>query len=146
MRGSPESVAADSFVPGNIPDAADDAASDGDDVAPDVPGDRKSFRGDAGGGAGLEGCGEWECAGHLRSEEICDLICAPQNRATTSLHWKGITKKILAEHSQDSSRKKRVMEGIGLCHRRCASVEAGDAPESEAAGQQKNQHGCCERG
>ena len=57
MRGSPEGVAADALVPGNVPDTADRAASYGEDVAPDVPGDRKSFGGDALGCAGLERCG-----------------------------------------------------------------------------------------
>ena len=65
VRGRPESVAADDFVPGNVPDAADDAAGDGDDVAPDVPGDGESFRGDALGSPRLQGCGEWEGVGHF---------------------------------------------------------------------------------
>ena len=64
VRRGPERVAADAFVPGDVPDAAEDAACDGDDVAPDVPGNRKSFGGDALGGAGLECRGKWERASH----------------------------------------------------------------------------------
>src|SRR5271168_364201 len=65
MCGSPERVAADAFVPGNVPDATENTARDGEDVAPDVPGDGKRLGGDAVGGAGLERCGKREGAGHL---------------------------------------------------------------------------------
>src|SRR5690348_16205519 len=51
---SPESVAADAFVTGDVPDAADNAASDGEEIAPDIPGDRKGASGDALSGASRE--------------------------------------------------------------------------------------------
>ena len=38
MRGRPKGIAAHAFVPGNVPRAADGAGSDGDQAAPDIPG------------------------------------------------------------------------------------------------------------
>jgi hypothetical protein len=64
VGGSPEGVAADAFVPGDVPDAADNAASDGEEIAPDVPGDRKSSSGDALSGASPESRRKGESASH----------------------------------------------------------------------------------
>src|SRR5580692_7033656 len=98
MRGSPKGVAAHAFVPGNVPDAADYTAGDGDDVAPNVPGDGESFCGDALGGTGLECCGEWESVGHcVRSEEIVspDLHLRAANPRDPKFTLEGSSEKAL---------------------------------------------------
>src|SRR5579859_2112471 len=88
MRGSPERVAADALVPGNVPNAADDAGRDSDDVAPDVPGDGERFGGDALSGADLERRGKWNRAGHCRCLQSSSeaKIARCECRTKISLH------------------------------------------------------------
>jgi|SRR5580704_4213967 hypothetical protein len=61
-------------------------------------------------------------------------ICAPQNRAIASLHWKAVPKKSVAEHSQDSSHAKNA---CGVNALGCATGRGKPRPYRGMEGQLK---------